>query len=79
MDSTNLITKILIFLILLLNLSYMISKDLSFLEENSKNSNNTPIECYLEAINLVKTLKTELETKFEVKEAELQKIWIPKS
>lgn len=79
MDSTNLITKILIFLILLLNLSYMISKDLSFLEENSKNSNNTPIKCYLEAINLVKTLKKELKTKFEVIEAELQKSWIPKS
>jgi hypothetical protein len=78
MRSRYLIEKYTICCILILSFSFISSQELNFLENQfgevkSGNSCNSPIECYLEAINLIKVFKEELKNKFDAEKAELQK------
>jgi microcystin-dependent protein len=78
------IEKFTISLILICIFSFSSSQELNFLENQlgETKSCNTPVECYFEAISLVKRLQAELKTKeeelqkkFDAKEAELKKIF----
>lgn len=77
------VLKYAILIVIVLWYSFVNSQELNFLENqfqlkevksgNSGNSCSSPVECYLEAINLIKSFKEELQNKFADKEAELQR------
>ncbi len=78
MRSLNLMKKFTFCYLLIVSLSFMSSQELSFLdnqfgEVNNGSTCNSAVECYLQAINLIKSFKEELKDKFDTEKAELQK------